>query len=287
VKNAWESYGTARRGGKLLAARVESDGVRLKITSFLTSDDNPSGDTLDNGRLFFSVDKRLSVIKKIEVKKSSPIEAARLVRFEMSQSLLEPPENFYFDFLPIDERNGHRRFLSIAYHKAEVDGCADEYANGLRKPSGFKLDALALAAGYLTFCRTEPGDLQALIDIDADYAVLGILYKQKLRAVDCLKTPTGEKITATGAERLATELRMTLSYHLAELFREGITVPPSSIILSGRHGDDETLIKSLSRHFTTTITHPHLNEGFFQPASETIDRYRPEWFLIPLGLTVQ
>ena len=40
------------------------------------------------------------------------------------------------DALPIGEKNGCRRFLTIAYHRREIDRQIDEYSRRLRKPTG-------------------------------------------------------------------------------------------------------------------------------------------------------
>ncbi|MCP4566339.1 MAG: hypothetical protein GY841_02030, partial [FCB group bacterium] len=220
------------------------------------------------------------------IKNVSPEDAIGRVRFEMASSLLDKPESFYIDALPIEENGKYRRFLSIAYHREEIDQQIKKYTDLLRKPSGFKLDAVALADGYLNFCQVEPGDLQVLVNIESESVVLAIIYRQKLRAIGRLEITPGDEISPKTATGLASELKMTVSYHLAELFQEGITVPPSRIILSGRHARNQTLKAALAEQINTELTLPNINRGIFQPASETIDRHPAERFLIPLGLAL-
>ncbi|MCP4566585.1 MAG: hypothetical protein GY841_03265, partial [FCB group bacterium] len=217
MKNAWETYGAAYLGGQLLVARVENDGTRTMVTALLTAEDNLNGDSLEKGRIFFNAGDRIAVVKKIHIKNVSPEDAIGRVRFEMASSLLDQPENFYIDALPIDENGKYRRFLSIAYHREEIDQQIEKYTDLLRKPSGFKLDAVALADGYLNFCQVEPGDLQVLVNIESESVVLAIIYRQKLRAVGRLEITPGDEITSKTATGLASELKMTVSYHLAEL----------------------------------------------------------------------
>ena len=287
MKNASETYGAARLGGRIFAARIENDGARRKVTSLLISDDNLTGEKLGSGRLFFGVDTRLAVVKKIRIKNNSSIEASDIARFEMAQSLLDDPDRFYFDTLPLEGDNGFKRFMSIAYHRSEIDRLIDMYQEKLRKPSGFKLDAVALANGYNAFCQADRGELQVLVDIETDMIVMAILHRGKLYGVSRLELSPGEEITSGSARKIASEFKLTLSYHLAELFQDGITVPLSRIILSGRHARDEFLTGALKDRFSTEISLPQFNEGYFEPAAETIERYHPEQFLIPLGLGVE
>lgn len=270
----------------MLAVRVENDGARLLVTSLLSSDNGLDHETLDSGRLFFAVDERLAVVKKIRVRKTSLLETAELVRFELTQTLLDPPESFYYDSLPLDEPDGYRRFLAIAYHRRGIDACIDDYARLLRKPSGFKLDAVALATGYLTFCRVAPGDLQVLLDIGPESATIALVHNQRLRSLGRLDVPFAAGVTITEANRLGAELKMKLGYLLAELFDEGITVPPARVILSGPFAHDELLVAALAEHVTAEVTRPDFHLGYFQPGvTETVGG-RLEEFLIPLGLAV-
>ncbi len=286
MKNAFETYGAAHFGGKLHAARVENDGARTVVTGLMTSDDGLTGDSMGSGQLFFGVNNSLAVLKKIQIKKNPSADPADMAQFEIAQSLLDPPDSFYYDMVPLNGTGGYQRFLSIAYHKREIDRLAESYEQQLRKPSGFKLYAAALADGYRAFCRREPGDLQVLIDIEADVITMAVLYKNTLHAARSLETRPGDTITSATARTLAAEFKMMLSFDLSELFQEGITVPLSRIIVSGAHARDDLVLAALRESFATEIARPHFEEGYFQPVAETITRYHPEQFLIPLGLAV-
>lgn len=287
MKNASERYGAAELGDKLFATRVEHDGVRPKVTSLLTSDDSPDSESLGSGRLFFGVDTRLAVVKKIQVKKYSSIEAAEIARFEMAHSLLEEADNYYFDTLPLENGNGFRRFMSIAYHRREIDRMIESYSENLRKPSGFKLNAVALASGFSAFCRIDPGELQVLADFGPDIVLMAVLHRDKLYSVNYLEIEPSREISSGAARKLAAEFKLTLSYHLAELFQDGITVPLSRIILSGLHARNELLTAALNDQFPAEITLPQFNGGYFQLDSEIDQPYPLEQFLIPLGLAVE
>ena len=287
MKNASEIYGAAMLGGKLYAVRTEHDGARRRITALMTSDDSLNGDSLDSGRLFFAVDGPLAVVKKISVRQNSSIQASDIAEFELAQSLLESAELFYFDTFPLNMHDGFRQFLAVAYHKNQIDRLIEYYQASLRKPSGFKLDAVALADGFRAFCRSEPGDLQVVVDIETDRAIFVILSRERLCAVDRLESAPGMEISSGTARRLAAELKLKLSFHLSELFQDGITIPPSRIVLAGRYARDQLLTAALGEYFTTAVVVPQFHTGYFQPASATLERYHPEEFLIPLGLAVE
>jgi hypothetical protein len=256
------------------------------VTSFQSTETGLNHDTLDSGRLFFAVDERLAVVKKIRVRKTSLLETADLIRFEMSQALLDRPESFYFDSLPLDEPDGCRRFLAIAYHRREIDACIDDYARRLRKPSGFKLDAVALATGYLNFCRVAPGDLQVLLDIGPESATIALIHNRRLCSVGRLDAPFASGMSIAGANRLGAELKMKLGYLVAELFNEGITVPVARVILSGPFAGDDLLKAALAEQMTVEATRPDFHPGYFQTAAVEEVGGRFDQFLIPLGLAV-
>lgn len=286
MKNALETYGITLLGGVLHAVRVENDGARWKVTAMMASADRFDGETLESGRLFFGVDSRLAVIKKVAVSSDDTFDPKRIARFEMAQSLLEGPDQFYFDTLPLETVNDHPRFMAIAYHKDKINDLINHYRDTLRKPAGYKLDAVALAQGYAAFCRAEPGEVQVLADIETDIVTVAVLYKGKLFSVGQLETAPGEEITGAVAKKIAAECKLTLSFYLSELFHEGITVPLSRIIVSGYHAANDDIIHALSERFSAEVVRPQFHKGYFDAVADLIDSHPPERFLIPLGLAV-
>lgn len=287
MKKAGETFGAMRQGDQFLIARVENDGIRPLVTALLAEKDDLKKIGFNDSRLFFGVDEQAAIVKKIQLKKVSPTDMAALVRFEMIQSLLESPDDFYFDARPINDWEGYRRFIAIAYHRHHIDREMTVCADRLRQPSGFKLNALALSDGFLTFCRLDPGDLQILLNVDSLRAVIAILYRRKLHAIGRLDTAPGEAVTAESSRRLSQELKVIISYHLAELFREGVTIPLSRIILSGQHAREQSLTAALAETISTEISLPHFQTGYFQSVLDTVEHDQPEKFLIPLGLALE
>ena len=286
MKNSWEAYGAAFRGGKLLAARVVNDGVQLTVTSFLTSDDNPNGDSLDSGQLIFNVNEKLAIVKNIDIKTAGGFKVDDLVRFELSQALLDAPSEYYYDALLIGEKNGNRRFLTIAYHRRDIDRQIDEYSRHLRKPTGFRLNSVALARGYLTFCEHGSEELQILIDIDSDGGIMTTLYKGSIYGINRLTTEIRENDLEQQALLLAREIKMTIAYQLARLVQDDIAVNPDRLIVSGKLADNNALIEPLKNYLNLDVDRPRFNLSLFNPTATTIDKYSPTMFLIPLGLAV-
>ena len=286
MKNSWETYGAAFRGGKILAARVVNDGVKLTVTSLLTSDDNPSGESLDSGQLIFNVNENQAIVKNIDIKAVSGFKVDDLVRFELSQALLDPPTEYYYDALPIGETNGYRRFLTIAYHRREIDRQIDEYSHRLRKPSGFRLNSVALARGYLTFCRRDQEDLQILVDVDCDGCIMTTLYKNSIYGINRLTTLIDEKDMDSQALQLAREIKMTIAFQLARLVQDDIAIEPGQLTLSGKLAESDLFFDTLKNNLSLKVARPVFNLDHFQPTETTIDKYSPALFLIPLGLAV-
>jgi len=287
MNTATETYGLARFGDTFLAAMVENDGNRLAVKSLgaVNGDTDPA--LYQNGRLFFNVPDLVTMVKKIRIRPGTLAETPDLVQFEMVQSLLEPQQDFYFDTIPISTEETTRQYLSVAYHRREIDRLMDDYQARLRRPSGFKLNAVAMVDAYLAFCRPEPGDLQVLADIESDGVTLAIIYRRKLHATGRLEMAPGDDISGEIAHALAVEFKMTISYHLTELFQQGITVPPSHIILSGRHASNALIKEALAKQVSAEITLPSFLDGYFQIENKDDNSIRLESYFIPLGLAVE
>lgn len=284
---AMETYGLARFGDTLLAAMIENDGTRRAVKALTITDNNVEQVKDQNCRLFFNVPDRITIVKKIQIRPGSLIETPDLVQFEMAQSLLEPQQDFYFDALPLTAGDSDRQYLSVAYHRREIDLLMDRYQAFLRRPSGFKLNAVAMVDAYLAFCQTVPGDLQVLADIETDSVTIAIVYRRKLHGTGRLELHPGNEISSETAHALAVEFKMTLSYYLTELFQQGITVPPSHIILSGYHAGNSLIAEALARQISAEITLPPFHDGYFQLDNKDGEPPRLERFFIPLGLAVE
>ncbi|MEE9441953.1 MAG: hypothetical protein V3V99_04730 [candidate division Zixibacteria bacterium] len=286
MNNGSDIYGLTRIDHGFLIARVSHDGARPIVKS-IQQFDSLENCEFDVGRIFFSVGNGIAQIKKLKIKQSSLFNASAIAQFEMSQCLLEPENEFYFDNLPLESDNGFQQFLTIAYRRHVVDELIEECEKKIRRPSGFKLDAVALTAGYLTFCRIEPGDLQALINIESDIITVAYIYKRKLQAIDYLKAEIHDDMSVELARKLAGELRMALSYQQNELFNDGVTIPLSRLIVCGGCARDEIIISAIDEQMAMELTLPKFHEGYFQSLPDNEKSFPLEMYLIPLGLAVE
>ncbi|MFH1700698.1 MAG: hypothetical protein ABIE07_08945 [Candidatus Zixiibacteriota bacterium] len=286
MNNATNTYGLSIIDQKCLTALVSYDGGRPLVKS-INQYDGLKNCEIDGGRIFIGVDDRMAQIKKLKIKQSSLFNASAVAQFEMAQCLLEPESEFYFDNLPLESDNGFQRFLTIAYHRHAIDRLIEDCEKYLPCPSGFKLDALALSAGYLTFCRIEPGDLQALLNIESDLITIAFIYKQKLQAVGYLKSNIHDDMSVESARKIAGELRMAISYRQSELFNDGITIPLSRLIVCGGCARKEIIISAIVEQMATELTLPKFHEGYFQSLPDDEKSFPLEKYLIPLGLAVE
>jgi hypothetical protein len=286
MNNGTVTYGLANIGREFLSAQVSHDGSRPIVKS-IQQFDSLELCNFDDGRIFFSVDNRIAQIKKLKIKQSSLLDASAIAQFEMSQCLLEPESDFYFDNIPLESDNGFQRFLTIAYHRHVIDELIEDCENKLRRPSGFKLDAVALTAGYLTFCRIEPGNLQALINIEPDTITIVFIYKKKLQSVSYLKSNIDDDMSDESAQRLAGELKMALGFQQSELFNDGITIPVSHLFICGGCARNEIVTSAINEKMRMGLTLPKFHEGYFQSLSDNEKSFPLEKYLIPLGLAIE
>lgn len=280
------TYGLASIGREFLTAQISNGGARPIVKSIRQFDRLENCD-FEEGRIFFSVDNSKAQIKKLKIKQSSLFDASAIAQFEMSQCLLEPESDFYFDNIPLESDNGYQRFLTIAYHRHVIDGLIENCENKIRKPSGFKLDAVALTAGYLKFCRIEPGDFQALINIEPDIITIVMLYKQKLQSVSYLKAQINDDVSNESTQRLAGELKMALGFQQNELFNDGITIPVSHLFVCGGCARNETIVSAINEQIGMGLSLPKFHEGYFQSLSDSEKSFPLEKYLIPLGLAIE
>ncbi len=314
------TWGVNRIGSRLLTAVVLNDGSRLSVNRLIdstsdtgqieknqtNSESDKNAETkndLSDARLFFSVSPEIAIIRKIKLQ-TAPLtnltDLTDLVRFEMSQSLLEPPESFYFDALPVgagtngigsgdtaNEKTEHQAYLSIAYHRHQIDALMDDFKKIFRPPSGFKLDAVALVDGYLAFCQRDPGELEAILELDENRVAIGFVYRDHLYGVADLQFQCDPDNDNRHWSMMATEIKMMLDFQLSRFFDEGITVPLSRVIVSGRLANHNQLRTRLDDLLATPISLPRFHKGYFQPLADKLDDLHPEQFLIPLGLAVE
>jgi Tfp pilus assembly PilM family ATPase len=279
------TYGAALFTDTIRLACVAPDGSRA-VVKLLTEQAADLHDAQEPASLFVNVSDRLALVKTIGVDADSSAEAADRARFELAQTLLDPVEDFYFDLYPREYGNGAHRFLAVAYHRQQIDEWMQHFESIAAKPQGFKLDAVAMCDGYRTFCRTEAGDVQALVSIEENGLTIAVLHRLALMSIGSVHVAFGAEPSPDTARKAAVELKMTISYLLSDLFHEGVTVPLSRLLVCGAHARTDTIVDAIAGQFSAPVTCPHFYDGYFDPISDTLADKNPERFLVPLGLAV-
>jgi hypothetical protein len=232
--------------------------------------------------LTFSMPDDEALVKTVRVHGQGDADVRQKVFFELSQSLLEPETNFQFDYL----ETGNRHQIGVIYRRERILARSkDFHLPGHTAPSAPQVDlrSIALARAYLNFCKPEPGDLIALVDISAELASVALLYHRRIVLLG------NTSISArSGAEDLfrpvAVALKTLVNFKLAALRDDGITIPLAALLVTGEQvANDEraTLQKFFSARVVPFTPLPNLTEQTARIGVEA-----PEQFLVALGLTV-
>jgi hypothetical protein len=281
-----DTLGIAPAGDSCLIARVTDDGARRIVTSLDISPAPPLPAPDNDEQVACLIPDRMAQVRDLRLAPGPSRDGNRYARFEAAQSLLGRAEDYYFDIVEKDCDAEGLRFLVIASHRPAVDTVIASYRKESQRPIRFKTSAKALADGYLAFCRAESGELQVLANFDCDAVSLAFIHKGKLYSLARLDSPPGSELSPEAARRLAMEFKMLLSFQQAGLFRDGITVPPSHLIMAGTLAADPRLRESLTALVHAPIILPPYNRACFRLADHPDNPPALEKFLVPLGLTV-
>ena len=150
-------------------ARVRTDGdtSRVETLARFKKENLKGHEYLADSDLTLCLPDREVMVKTLNLKKPDPEDLEAVIRFELSQSLLDDEADFAFDFLSAGS-NG--RYLGLVHRKEchvrvlNIYGFDedDEYARSAR----FKMRAAALAEGYLKFCHHRNNELVGLVDLN-------------------------------------------------------------------------------------------------------------------------
>lgn len=231
------------------------------------------------GDLYFSVFEKEAIIKRVKVPFDRTLDSEKLALFEFAATLLGKPEQYYLETYRLD---GQLERLALAYHRELVDDRIAQLESRIARPVGFRLRSLALAAGYLNFCRPEGGGLICLIDITEECISYCFMNERHPVAVGFLcRESTFSGDSAPDMKRLLVDLTATLQYQKAELFSSGYSVPLSLILLSGVDGNME-MAGAIGEAMHVRAAIPIVRKELFSPA--TVEQGAK--YLVSLGLTV-
>ena len=112
--------GIDRRGNSFYAVRVTEGTGRPEVHSVVCYDDDHCPDDFlsEHDRVVLSVPDDLVQVKSLCLSHSDPIDIRIRARFELTQSLLEPENEFSFDFLILAESD---RLLGLIYRNRRLE----------------------------------------------------------------------------------------------------------------------------------------------------------------------
>ena len=129
----------------------------------------------------------------------------------------------------------------------------------------------------------QRGDLLALVDFGTHDASVALLYRRKIVALSSLPVNFDSHPDNDAVRSLAVDLKTIINYRQSALAEEGITVPVSTLVLSGDQyalAEQETFCS----YFPVEIVQPRLNVGYLgdlDTVPDNLDHYLPA-----LGLSV-
>ncbi len=279
--------GLDRRGELIYIARVEQHAGRPEVAALAQFDEAhlKGHHLLADGDLAFAVPDGEVTIKNITLPADEVENVEVKVRFEMVQSLLEDEAEFLFDSIYTGQPH---RYLGVILRKSVFDTIVhDRY--------GFDADAVgddlwrvraaALGRGYLEFCQREKGDLVCLADFGDGLLSVCFVYRNSIVGLAHLELDKFNLEDDADIKRMAVEFKTIVNFKLASFFEQGMTLPLSSLLLSG-NCPNAKVSETVSGFFSVEVTAPQANPAFFSdsaaPAEIPFDKY-----IVALGLAVK
>ena len=277
--------GIDQRGGGLFAVSLRDDDGRVVVDRLEANLGclNEQLDLVQDSTVGLAIPDQLVMVKRMQLEGSFAGSLTDRLHFELAQSLLESEDEFHFDHLAVD---GENRYLGMIVRREHIANMVDRH--GLESLQAdhrlsFRARAVALGKGYLAFCSSQDGDLNALVDLDGAAASVCFIYHRRI--VDIAALPTGYDLSCeSGRERLAVDLKTLVNYRLSRLFEMGVSVPLGRLLLSGDTADDE-LFRKVKSYFPAGVDRPRMLEGYFSACAESTRESLP-LYLVALGLTV-
>lgn len=217
-------------------------------------------------------------IRGVSVTPSGNFDPHDLAVFELTQGLLDDPEEFCLAAVPLSAEN---QYLGLSVRHAPLSRLGAETGSA---DFGWQVRSAALTCGWTSFCRDHEGGLIGLIDFTSEGATVGVIYRRRIAAVahvDCARVDLSQ---STGQSRLAAELRTVVDFRLDSLSEHGISVPLSGLVLCGADLADG-LAETIREFFKAPLIEPSISPGFF-PQSADLSAVPLDRYLIALGLTV-
>jgi len=268
-------------GENPLAVVVESESDHRRVTRLAQLEDlQPLS---DDQELTVAVPDPAVMVKPLTLRETDPGELADRSRFELAAGLLESDRLFAFDLITTAQPE---RFLGLVYRTSLLDDCRASLFPTLRPDlTRPRMRAAALAAGFLSFCEPESGELQALVDLGGDPISVALIYRGHPVSLSFLRNGFDYSSEA-GLKHLAIELKTIINFRLSALSEQGIATPLARLIPCGEQVSDD-VVAALEKWFPTGVTRPTLERSRFDPGLlPDGDHCSATNYLVALGVTV-
>lgn len=286
MSDASVQIGIDDRGQFFHVARVCHEPGRSRVEALARFDRSMirSHELLEKGRLVFAVADDLVAVNEISLPAKTSSRPAELIEFEQTQSLLDDASIFFFDALPLSADSG--RYLSLTVRRPQLSTIIQpftEATGGDTSRVQFALRAEALGQGFIQYAQTEGGDFACLIDFNDRLASLCFVHRREIIGVAHLATKQFDMTSARGLKKMAAELKTIVNFKLATFSRRNVSVPLSSVFLSGNHMNPD-VGEILQEYFSVGIRAVALNSSLF-PQPEKMSEIPAGDYLVALGLT--
>jgi len=234
------------------------------------------------GRLAFSVGDHLVMTREVAVTDPGNFDSGLLAGFESMQSVLDDCDEFRFDCVPLGTDG---RYQASTVRRSVLEHLTRPLESGFLDISGgvdYVLRSAALGRGYIMFSRPAPEAFVCLADLHDRVISVCFVYQGMIVGLTHLVTDRFNLIGDAGLERMAVELRTLVNFKLASLSENGISIPLTSLVLSGEKADGR--VRSvLQKYFSAQVEVPHIANSFFPDPAAT-SGVPLEKYLVALGL---
>jgi hypothetical protein len=274
--------GVDRRRDGFYLARLDLEQPGSAVGLSRHEDLGKSGEEFsDSSRISVAVPDREVQVKALRLPVTAGAAINDVIRFELAESLLEDSAAFEFEAVPTADSDNQ---LGLIYRKETLDDLTSRYGLGEinRESLTYQARALALGRGYAKFCERAAGEFLCVVDLAENAASVCFLVKDTVVDLSRIDPGDFDPASETARRQFAIDLKTIVNFRRALLMDRGITLPLSTLVLSGDGVDDDFRAK-VRDYFPSGVEAPRLRASVL--TGENVEAgLAPEAFLVALGL---
>lgn len=282
--NVTERIGIESRGDNLLVVRVETgdddrDDCLVEFQPFGAVTQAPSEIPVT-----IAVPDAEVAVKLLSLSPDNSRDFTSRVTFELTQSLLEPPEQFMFGAYATSIAN---RYMGLIYRREQTNLLRTQLLggrNGSTPEPGYLMRAVALGRGYERFAIPDGDGLLCLADLTDNSVSLCLLYNMNLVSVAHMPTSGLKADDNRSVHAFGVDLKSLINFQIANCAQHGLSVPLSAMVLCGELAKPET-VETLAPLFSSRVVVPQLRADHVTLLTSD-DAIRFADCVAALGLTV-